>query len=73
MAGRKQQPLTFTFYLGGKQVDRLPPEYLDKMAARLGETMSIYYTTHPDEYRVLLESERRREAEEAARAGQPGA
>ena len=73
MAGRKQQPLTFTFYLGGKQVDRLPPEYLDKMAARLGETMSIYYTKHPDEYRVLLESERRREAEEAARAGQPGA
>ncbi len=79
MAGRKQQKLTYTFYIGDKQVDRLPPEYLDKMAQRLGEAMSIYYTKHPDEYRILLESEKRREEKEraaqaAAQAGaQPGA
>ena len=54
MAGRKQQPLTYTFYIGGKQVDRLPPDYLDRMAKRLGEAMSIYYTKHPDEYLRLL-------------------
>ena len=73
MAGRKQKELTFTLYLGGKQVDKLPPEYLDKMAARLGETMSIYYTKHPDEYRALLESERRREERLQAHPGQSGA
>ncbi len=70
MAGRKQQKLTYTFYLGGKQVDRLPPEYLDKMAERLGETMSIYYTKHPDEYRTLLASEKRREEKLKAQAEQ---
>ena len=50
---RKEQTLTCTFYVGGKQVDKLTPEYLDKMAQRLGEVMSLYYTAHPDEYRKL--------------------
>lgn len=50
---RKEQTLTCTFYVGGKQVDKLSPEYLDKMAQRLGETMSIYYTQHLTEYKQL--------------------
>ena len=50
---RKEQKLTCTFYVGGKQVDKLTPEYLDKMAQRLGEAMSIYYSQHPDEYKLL--------------------
>ena len=50
---RKEQKLTCTFYVGGKQVDKLSPEYLDKMAQRLGEVMSIYYTAHPNEYKLL--------------------
>ena len=50
---RKEQKLTCTFYVGGKQVDKLSPEYLDKMAQRLGEVMSIYYTAHPTEYQEL--------------------
>ena len=50
---RKEQKLTCTFFVGGKQVDKLSPEYLDKMAQRLGEVMSNYYTQHPDEYRQL--------------------
>ena len=50
---RKEQKLTCTFFVGGKQVDKLPPEYLDKMAQRLGEVMSLYYTQHIDEYKQL--------------------
>lgn len=50
---RKEQKLTCTFFVGGKQVDKLSPEYLDKMAQRLGEVMSIYYTQHPQEYKQL--------------------
>ena len=50
---RKEQKLTCTFFVGGKQVDKLSPEYLEKMSQRLGEVMSIYYTAHTDEYRQL--------------------
>ena len=50
---RKEQKLTCTFFVGGKQVDKLSPEYLDKMAQRLGEVMSTYYTAHPQEYKQL--------------------
>jgi hypothetical protein len=50
---RKDQKLTCTFFVGGKQVNKLSPEYLDKMAQRLGETMSIYYSQHPQEYKQL--------------------
>ena len=50
---RKGQELTCTYFLGGKQVDKLPPEYLDKMAQRLGEVMSLYYSNHMDEYKKL--------------------
>ncbi|MEE1171098.1 MAG: hypothetical protein U0K87_01980 [Ruminococcus sp.] len=52
MAG-KQKKLTCTFYIGNVQVDSLPPEYLDKMAQRIGETMSVYYTAHPEEYKKI--------------------
>ena len=50
---RKEQKLTCTFFVGGKQVDKLTPEHLDKMAQRLGEVMSLYYTQHPSEYRHI--------------------
>lgn len=52
MAG-KQQKLTYTFYVGGKQVDKLTPEQMDKMAQKIGEAMSTYYTAHPEEYRKI--------------------
>ena len=45
--------LTVTYYIGGKQVDKLTPEQIDRMAQRLTETMSTYYTAHPEEYRKL--------------------
>lgn len=50
---RKEQRLTCTFFVGDKQVDKLTPEHLDKMAQRLGESLSIFYTQHPDEYQQL--------------------
>ena len=50
---KRSKKLTYAFYIGDKEVDKLPEEYLDKMAERLSETMSRYYSQHPEEY-VLL-------------------
>ena len=50
---RKDKPLTVTFYVGGKQVEKLTEEQLDKMAQRVGEAMSTYYAAHPDEFKKL--------------------
>lgn len=51
------QKLTCTFYVGGKQVDKLTPEQTERMAERLSEVMSIYYTAHPDEYKKMQSEE----------------
>ena len=50
---KKQKELTVTLYVGGKQVDTLTDEQLERMAERLSKTMSIYYTAHPDEFKRL--------------------
>ena len=65
--GRKSKPLTSTFFIGNKQVDKLPPEYLDKMAERLSLVMSRYYAAHPDEYARLVQTdiEKERNSNEA--------
>ena len=49
----KQQKLTYSFYVGGVQVEKLTPEQTKRMAERIGENMSLYYSAHPDEYRKL--------------------
>jgi hypothetical protein len=49
----KNKPLTFTLHIGGKQVETLTEEQRQKMADRLSEAMSLYYTAHPDEYRKI--------------------
>lgn len=46
----KQKPLTVTLHIGGKQVERLTEEQTEKMAKKLSEAMSIYYTANADEY-----------------------
>ncbi len=46
----KDTKLTVTLHIGGKQVDRLTDEQCERMADRLSETMSRYYTAHADEY-----------------------
>lgn len=47
---RKEQKLTCTFFVGGKQVEKLTPEQCERMAQKVGETLSLYYTAHPQEY-----------------------
>ncbi len=47
------KPLTVTLHIGGKQVDTLTAEQREKMAQRLTEAMSIYYTSHADEFRKV--------------------
>ena len=53
----KTKPLTFTIHIGGKQVDKLTEEQLEKMSQRLSEAMSLYYTAHPQEYANLKNKE----------------
>ena len=48
----KQKKLTVTFYIGGKQVDRLTSEQCERMA----QTLSVYYTAHPDELKALKQN-----------------
>ena len=48
-----KKPLTGTIHIGGKQVDELTEEQLERMAQRLSEAMSIYYTSHIDEYKKI--------------------
>lgn len=50
---KKNQKLTYKVFIGDKQVDKLPPEHLDKMVERLGEVMSDYYSNHLNEYKIL--------------------
>ena len=45
--------ITVTLHIGGKQVDTLTPEQRARMAQRLSEAMSLYYTAHPEEYQKL--------------------
>lgn len=49
----KQQKLTYSYYVGGVQVEKLTPEQTKKMAQKIGEAMSLYYGQHPDEYKKL--------------------
>jgi hypothetical protein len=42
--------LTVTLHIGGKQVDKLTAEQSDRMARRLSEAISLYYTAHPKEF-----------------------
>lgn len=50
---RNEQKLTCTFYVGGKPVDKLTPEHIERIAQKIGEAMSTYYTAHPDEYKKI--------------------
>ena len=50
---RKNQPLTCTFYVGGKQVQKLTPEQCEAVAQRFSEVVSRYYSLHPEEYLKL--------------------
>ena len=49
------KPLTVTLHIGGKQVDTLTDEQRERMAQRLSDAMSIYYTAHPEEFTKIKE------------------
>lgn len=48
-----KKALTGTIYIGGKQVDKLTEEQCERMAERLSEAMSLYYTAHIDEFKKI--------------------
>ena len=50
MAKRK---ITCTFYMGGERIEKLTSEQCERMAKKVGEAMSLYYTAHPEEYAQL--------------------
>lgn len=45
--------LTVTLYIGGEQVETLTAEQRKRMAEKLSETMSEYYSLHPEEYKEM--------------------
>jgi hypothetical protein len=49
----KNRPLTVTLHIGGKQVETLTEEQKTRMAERLSNVMSIYYTAHPKEFEKI--------------------
>lgn len=51
---KRQKELTFTLYVGGVKVEKLTPEQKQKMADRMGEALSLYYSRHIDEYQKLF-------------------
>lgn len=51
----KDKSLTVTLHIGGKQVDKLTAEQCERMAEKLSEAMSTYYTAHPKEYQKVQE------------------
>ena len=48
-----RKPLTVTLHIGGKEVETLTEEQREKMAQRLSEVMSRYYSNHMDEYQKM--------------------
>ena len=45
--------LTVTLHIGGVQVEKLTPEQVQKVADRLSESTSEYYSNHIEEYRKI--------------------
>lgn len=47
---RKNKELTVTLFIGDKQIDKLTPEQSERMAERLSQVMSRYYSSHIEEF-----------------------
>ena len=50
------KPLTVTLHIGGKQVETLTDEQRECIAQRLSEVVSLYYSSHLDEYQKLIKT-----------------
>ncbi len=46
------------FYLNDEEVEVLSTEVLNEMSERLSTVVSVYFTSHPEEYLRFLESRR---------------
>ena len=49
----KETKLTVTLHIGGKQVETLTPAQRERIAERLSEATSLYYTANPKEYQKI--------------------
>ena len=47
------KPLTVTLHIGGKQVESLTDEQIERMAQNLSKAMSRYYSSHIEEFKKL--------------------
>ena len=47
------KPLTVTLHIGGKQIETLTDEQREKMAQRLSESMSRYYSANKEEFKKI--------------------
>ena len=54
MAKRKE--ITVSFYIGGKKVDTIPPEFTQKICKKFSEVFSRYYSEHPDEWEKIKDT-----------------
>lgn len=52
-----RKELTVTLHIGGQEVETLTDEQCERMAQRLSETMSRYYSLHPTEFAKLNNKE----------------
>lgn len=46
----KGKPITVKLFYKGQEVKTLPEDVREKMAQKLSETLSDYYTRHPEEF-----------------------
>lgn len=51
--------LTCTFFVCGVPVEKITSEQAEKMAQKIGEAMSNYYTAHPEEYSKIKGTKRK--------------
>ena len=49
----KEKKLTVTLHIGGKQVETLTPEQRERIAQRVSDVVSLYYTSHPEEFKKI--------------------
>jgi hypothetical protein len=49
----KNTKLTVTLHIGDELIESLSPEQCERIAERLSDVMSKYYTLHPEEYRLI--------------------
>ena len=42
--------LSYSIRVGGERVESLTEEQCEKMAQKVGDALSVYYTAHPEEF-----------------------